>query len=430
MSEYLVFDQRMSAEDPTFADCLAAAHARRHRPLCLCTDSGEEMYIARFGDAFILKRMPFTGSLHAPDCPSYEPPPEISGRGELLGSAIREDPASGITVLKLGFAISREPTRSIAPVPGADSDSVLADGTRLSLRGLLHYLWDEAELTRWQPAFAGRRSWATVRKHLLEAAAGKVVRGRSLTDRLYIPEVFGADRRNEIAARRLRQWTGTGLAFREPRDLLIAIAEVKEISAARFGFKAVLKHVPDQAFPIDDKLYRRMEHRFERELSLWGASDAMHMLMIATFAVREGGAPRIHELSLMPVTAEWLPVEDAFEIQLVEMLLREGRRFHKVLRYNVRGKLHVPTAILLDTVPPCALSIVGGSSDERQMRHEHSDPSCAKVTHWSWEIGRSPPPLPLASRSADNRLTTRSPKPRPHLQPSVRVLRSQQPSSS
>ena len=50
------------------------------------------------------------------------------------------------------------------PAAGADSDSVASSGTKLSLRGLLHYLWDQGELTRWQPGFAGKRTWSTVRK--------------------------------------------------------------------------------------------------------------------------------------------------------------------------------------------------------------------------------------------------------------------------
>jgi len=55
------------------------------------------MYVARLGEGFIVKRMPDTGSHHAPDCPSYEPPAELSGLGQVLGSAITEDPATGET---------------------------------------------------------------------------------------------------------------------------------------------------------------------------------------------------------------------------------------------------------------------------------------------------------------------------------------------
>ena len=150
------------------------------RPLDLCLIDGIAMYIARLGDGFILKRMPNTGSHHAPDCPSYEPPTEFSGLEQVLGSAIIEDPDTGETTLKLDFSMSKNAGRSAPFSASRPHDSVVADGTKLSLRSLLHYLWDQAELTRWKPEFVGKRSWATVRRHLLQAAENKIARGDAL----------------------------------------------------------------------------------------------------------------------------------------------------------------------------------------------------------------------------------------------------------
>ncbi|MBC7604835.1 MAG: DUF1173 family protein, partial [Ramlibacter sp.] len=167
---YLFGHRRLTIDSPEFAGAIAAAHALHHRPLCLCLIDGVAMYIARLGDGFILKRMPNTGSLHAPDCPSYEPPAEFSGLEQVLGSAIIEDPDTGETTLKLDFSMSKNAGRSAPCSVSHPHDSVVADGTNLSLRSLLHYLWDQADLTRWKPGFVGKRSWATVRRHLLQAA--------------------------------------------------------------------------------------------------------------------------------------------------------------------------------------------------------------------------------------------------------------------
>ena len=136
------------------------------------------------------------------------------------------------------------------------------NGTKLSLRGLLHYLWDQAELTRWQPGFAGKRSWATVRKNLLLAAENKTARGGALHARLYIPEVFSVDRRDAINARRIAQWAHAAITHGKGQHLMLLIAEVKEIVPARYGVKAVIKHVPDQSFALDEQLYRRLARRF------------------------------------------------------------------------------------------------------------------------------------------------------------------------
>ena len=202
-SVYEVGGQRFEAASRGFAEAVADAHAAHRRPRCMCLVDGVEMYVARLAgtdEGFIVKRMPNTGSHHAPDCPSYEPPPESSGLGQVLGSAITEDPATGETTLKLDFSMSKIAGRSAMPTAGGDSDRVTSSGTKLSLRGLLHYLWDQADLTRWHPGFAGKRTWSTVRKHLLLAAENKIARGDSLRSRLYIPEVFSVEQRDAINA--------------------------------------------------------------------------------------------------------------------------------------------------------------------------------------------------------------------------------------
>jgi len=332
---YEIAGRRFEIGSRGFADAVADAHAAHQRPRCMCLVQGVEMYVARLGEGYIVKRMPDTGSHHAPDCPSYEPPAEFSGLGQVLGSAITEDPATGETTLKLDFPLTKMPGRSTIPPTSGESDSASSTGTRLSLRGLLHYLWDKAELTRWHPGFAGKRTWATVRRHLLHAAEHKLARGDALRARLYVPETFSIEQRDAINARRLAQWQTAVPAPGKPQRLMLLICEVKEIVPARYGFKAIVKHLPDQACAIDEQLYRRLGRRFEVELALWGASDDIHLVMIATFGVSSAGVPAIHELSLMPATAQWLPIENSFEHQLVGQLVADRRSFIKGIRYNV-----------------------------------------------------------------------------------------------
>jgi hypothetical protein len=375
---------------PGFAEAIAEAHAARQRPRCMCLVEGVVMYVARLGDGYIVKRMPETGSHHAPDCPSYEPPAGSSGLGQVLGSAIIEDPGTGETTLKLDFALTRMPGRSQMPPAGGASDSVATDGAKLSLRSLLHYLWDQAELTHWQPGFAGRRSWGTVRSHLLQAASSKIARGDSLRSRLYIPEVFSVEQRDAIGARRVKQWSSAIATPGKPQHLMLLIGEVKEIVPARYGFKAVLKHVPDQAFAMDEQLFRRVGRRFQSELALWGAADDIHMVMAATFGVAAAGVPTMAELSLMPVTRQWLPVEDTFEKQLVEKLVGEGRSFIKGLRYNLSAASPSACATLTDcggSAPP--LFVVEANVEVNAKHLPMSDPA---TSVWLWDSSREAMP--------------------------------------
>lgn len=389
---YAIGGRRYEAGADDLAAAVAYAHAERERPLCLCRpqDGGVEMYVARLpgaGDTFILKRMPHTGDQHAPDCPSYEPPAEFSGLGQVLGQAISEDPATGLTTLKLDFALSRQPGRSQIPPAGSEADSVATTGARLSLRGLLHYLWDQAELTRWHPGFAGKRHWATVRRHLLRAAQHLVTKGDALGPRLYIPEPWSLEQREAITARQRQHWQRTASAPGKPQPLALLIGEVKEIVPARYGYKAIVRHVPDQAFAIDEPLYRRLTRRFEHELALWGATDDLHMIMIATFALSAMGIPTLSELSLMLVTRQWIPVEDLPSKRLVDRLTAEGRPFIKVLRYNLGASVETACALLTDCgEQPVALHV------DPVAQPKSSD---GKRLCWAWRSGEeSMPDLP------------------------------------
>lgn len=383
---YEIAGRRFEIGTRGFADAVADSHAAHQRPQCMCLVEGIEMYVARLGDGYIVKRMPDSGSQHAPGCPSYEPPAEATGLGQVLGSAITEDPATGETTLKLDFSMSKISGRTAMPAAGGDSDSVASSGTKLSLRGLLHYLWDQAELTRWQPGFAGRRTWSTVRKHLLQAAENKIARGDSLRTRLYIPEAFSVEQRDAINARRVAQWSHAIAAPGKPQHLMLLIAEVKEIVPARYGFKAVVKHVPDQAFALDEQLYRRLGRRFNSALALWGATDDIHMVMIATFSVAAAGIPTIVELSLMPVTRHWLPVEDGYEKQLIERLVADGRSFVKGLRYNLGAESELASATLTDCEGSALLLfVVHAGIDDNGRCRQVCDPS---VPVWQWSPSR------------------------------------------
>ena len=184
---------------------LADAHTHRVRPLCLCVDGGVPMYVARVGDRFIVKRMPDTGMVHATDCPSYLPPEALSGLGQVLGGAILEQAETGITALRLGFRMAKADRNGPAPSAssGDGSDSVVADGSRLGMRAVLHYLWQEADLATWSPGMAGKRNWRIVSWYLRQAARGKFTNGKPLAGRMFIPEPFNADHKADLAAQRI-----------------------------------------------------------------------------------------------------------------------------------------------------------------------------------------------------------------------------------
>ena len=395
MPTYQFGSLALGPDDSRFAANLAMAYSDKSRPCCLCLAPGAPMYVCRLHDRFLVKRMPNTGSNHHPDCDSYAPPPELSGLGEVAG-AIQEDIDAGSTALKVDFKLSRLGSRSLPISSGSDADSVRTDGSRLTLRGTLHFLWDQAQLNRWMPGMAGKRSWYVVRKHLLLAAANKTAKGSALTDVLFIPESFSVEHKGEIESRRVAKLARTAMVTKGGHQLMLLVGEVKAIEPARYGHKLTIKHLPDMTFLLADDLHKRMVKRFEHELALWSEDESTHLLTIATFGLNPAGVASLEEVCLVPSTANWIPIEHHADAHLLDELTRTGRRFTKGLRYNLAGDRPLASVVLSDTQPaPVALYLVppGASDAYRQALDELIRVS--ELTPWVWKTGeQSMPELP------------------------------------
>src|SRR4051794_14286279 len=310
----------LSANDPQLAPALTNAHARRIRPLCLCRAPAAPMYVARVAGQFIPKRMPGTGAQHDPACESYEAPPELSGFGDVVGRGIQEDADAGVTVLRLGFSLSRTGRRPASAAVTREGDSVKAEASKLSLKATLHYLWGEAGFNRWSERMTGKRNWFIIRKHLMNAADSKIAKGAPLSEVLYIPEVFSTERKTELAQRHLSAVSRIRATSAGPRRLMLLIGEVREFAASRTRHKLVVKHLPDHPFLLSEDLNRRMTARFEREITLWDAVAGAHLIVIATFGVAPNGVTAVEELALMVVTETWIPIEHIYDANLVNAL--------------------------------------------------------------------------------------------------------------
>lgn len=391
-----------TAVDPQASELLAGAYEGRVRPLCACQPAGVPMYVAHLAGRYLIKRMPDSGSDHDPDCPSFEPPAELSGLGEVAGSAIVEDPASGMTSLKLDFALSRGGSRA-APIPGDElPDSVRTDGSKLTMRALVHYLWDEAGLSRWSPAMEGKRSWFVVRKYLLQAAQLNKARAGALSDILLVPETFSADRRDDIERRRLASLARLhGPRSGPSHQLMPVLGEVKNVEPARYGHRVTIKHLPSMPFGLSDALHKKLIKRFATELDLWEADPTLHLMMVATFGLNAAGLATVDEAALVLTTQQWLIVENAHELELVGALVEQQRRFTKGLRYNLAPDRPVSAALLTDTAPqPVALYIDPASASDELRDALDRLTSASGLPSWLWHAGAEPiPSLPAPAQA-------------------------------
>jgi len=396
MRRFRLGDRVIEETERDLQDALANAYRHRIRPLCLCKEPGLAMYIAQVGDQYIVKRMPLSGSEHDAACPSYDPPDELSGLGVLMGSAIQVDPESGLSALKVGFSLTKVGARG-RPVAGANTaDSVAGDTKKLSLRSLLHYLWHQAELTAWTSRWSGKRHWWNIRWHLLEAAQQMTVKGGVLSDVLFVPEPFRASDKAAIEQRRAVALAPALPPRSGARKLMILLGEVKDILPARTGHRLIVKHMPDFPLMLDEGLHRRLQSRYENELALWGADNASHLMMIATFGLSPAGLANVEELGLMVVAENWVPYESAYEKKLIDALAKVNERSVKGLRYNLSADKPTAAAVLQRQPLPVAFYIVPPSADsdyEEALRDLIA--LRPEVDAWVWRPGEGEmPPLP------------------------------------
>ena len=346
MTRYSINDTEFASNSPLFQAALESAYKNRIRPICLCVEPGLPMYIAHLEKAFVVKRMPDTGATHGPGCESFEAPPGLSGRGEVDGQAI-EHTDEGSVKLKLAFSL-RHNNPAEMENESTQKTTAKTSGTRLTLRGLLHYLWDESKLAHWTPEQKGKRSWFTVRNALVEAVESKETKSAALKEILYIPEVFDEERRNDIASRRIRSLSSIMGPGKSGKKLMLVVGEMDRITPATYGFALRIKNLPDFPFVMDADLNKNFEKVFQIARNLWEYTPDSHLMVIATFVLDDAGIPTVEEMCVMLTSPEWLPVDNKLEQQLIAELVKQKRSFQKQLRYNLPPDKPIATAVLTD----------------------------------------------------------------------------------
>lgn len=387
MRQFTIGKQSFEEEAPELQAVLQHAHERKLRPHCRCREPAVPMYIARMDGQYLVKRMPLSGHDHDPGCPSYEPPYDLSGLGPLIGTAIQVDEKTCSAALKLDFSLSKRGGRS-APATSLDnSDRVRTETKKLSLRAMLHYLWDMGELTEWTSLWSGKRGWRRVRNSLVNAATQMTVRGGPLGDILFVPEVFHAADRQKIAARRAAMLAGIQCSGPGPRKLMITVAEVKEFASSRNGQKMLVRHLPFP-FMIDDGAWNRLNSRYKAELELWQSNQAFHLIAIATFGISDTGIASIEEVALMVVNENWLPFETIHEQRLLEHLSDLRRKSIKGLRFNLSRNQPIACVTLPEPRPtPVAMYIVPAGADEGyEQALAAMIEARPEMTPWIWRV--------------------------------------------
>ena len=398
MQKYLFGNHVYAPNHEAWQRILLKGYASKLRPVCLCPQlgNGPSLYIALARGQYLLKRLPYSGPLHAPHCDHYEPPPELSGLGQVNGSAIHEELETNTTALKLDFALTKGRSRQPGAASEVEHESVRSDGTKLTMRGLLHYLMDEAGLTRWTPAMNGKRSWFIVRRELQKAASSKVAKGQPLGDLLFIPEAFSSERATEI---RMRQREALARLAENTSARMLLLGEAKGFEKERFGMSLTIKHLPNDKLMMTQDFHDHVVSRFADQLQLWANVNTSKLLIFATVSRSSIGVLSLEAACLMNVNEHWLPFESMSEWELLDALHSAERRFTKGLRYNLPSSKPLACAVLQDTGDKStALFLV---PEDAEAEYDQLWAELAEQSHllcWAWQLGSGAmPELPLTA---------------------------------
>lgn len=375
-----------SATDAHLQEALARIYETPERPRCLCIRGGVEMYVAKHR-LYVVKRMPGTGNRHHPACACFDPEFGQSGLGELMGDAVIERSPESVE-LRVDFPLTRVPGRAIPRGEPVSPAEISAPRHRMSLRAVMHYLFERAGFHRWSPAMEGKRTQAVIHKYLMEAAAEIEMKGARLSERLYVPEQFSEERKAEIAERRRDKLSILRSSENDAQfKMALVLGELKGTEASPLGRKVWIKHMPDAPLFIDNKAWERIERAYGALLEARDADtkSRQRVVICALVYAKRERMYQIDTASLMLATENWIPFEGMHEVGLLEALTGQKRRFLKPLRYDARSAAPFANALLLDTGDrPTPLHVVSSFMDAKERAAKEKVVKSNNNEVWIW----------------------------------------------
>ena len=399
MSTYWIGDTAYADDAPELQDALAAIYASDMRPRCLCVPNGVPMYISHFSK-YVVKRMPDTGHLHAPECDSFDVVEAEPDRARHGRDAI-ERMADGRLKVRLGFPLTRYEGKSVPHGVGSRAaDLVARRPGGLSLGALLRLLWHEAGFNTWTPKMQGKRHWGLVRHFLLRTATDIDAKGGRLAELLLIPEPFHLQTKDAIAARLAQQLAQLDSSRKGVHPMRVLIGELKNLEDSPTGGRALIKHLPTVTLHLDEDLMTRIKRHFGAALATVQAGAGAHLIMTCTVR-RADDRYVVPAATLMTVNSHWIPVANRFERAVADALIATDRSFIKVLRYGAPDRDADASFVLRDTGEhPVAMNVVVDSRDSGATAASEAQSSDRADAVWVWRAGQmlDMPPLPPVAR--------------------------------
>lgn len=366
------------------------------QPYCECNENKPGMYIAH-RSRYYLARKPGTGSLHSPTCPSFELDQAESGKVSYENNVIRSK-RDGTMSLKILAPLSQKVVDrsesaesdidAKAPPPAERKPTERREG--MSLSGLLAYLWEEAELNRWYPNFAGHRNWFIARKRLIDAAQRIVTKRMNLSDVLYLPEPFKMSEKDEIEKRRNAAYDRIMKNTSSTSKYMVVIGLIRKLNIQSDSVSIMLAHQKDSLKYWGKKhIVRKLEATPVSQI----VEDENSGVIVYTLMVvsrDDNDVLHIRDIGFLPVDLRMLPSYTKEDFKLTDKLVVEERRFIKTLRYDGHRNKVLPDYFLVDMgEKPVPLAIYRNFASEAEIEERFEAQKRWKDNYgqyWIWDM--------------------------------------------
>ncbi|MUL78834.1 DUF1173 family protein [Mycolicibacterium sp. CBMA 226] len=349
------------------------ATARQHRDaICLCRPTPLPLVtrMTRTG-RLCLACWPHQGTWHHRRCAFHRLDPELSGRRGYSASAILETAA--VTSIRYASPLTSaasgpDGAASASPVGGASPRRTVGP------LGLLHYLWEAAELTAWPPE-SGHRRWPA--HELADVLDSCLISGQPAAQLTYVMPVYTAESAQANLARYDRFIDG--LQTNDPglrRGFVLA--EIKAIHTARHGVSYQLAHQnPRRQVFVSAKLDERLRSSYPA--AFCDAAHAVPTRRVGLFYVERsrGGYTTAVDAAVMLTNREYIPADSSYEVQMADALAAAGRAFIKPLTFDAGHDVVLPDFVLTDQEPSGFVEVWGLPG-----RAEYEARKARKVAHY------------------------------------------------
>lgn len=370
---------------------------------CLCCAGQPRLVIRRRGSRYWLACWPGGGGDHDPGCRFFHhDSPATSGRDGYTRSAL--DELGGAARIRLADALTTGPRRERDQPPEPTSTRT-GHRHRMSLRALLEYLWERAELNGLGPP-SWERDWAACCRALHGLLAQLTINNEKLTDTLWVVPPY-RKATAPIHHALFRAFTDRLTRSRTSARRGLVLGAVKDLSPSPHGHRIRLRHHPVPLWlstELLDRLTRSVPQAFSDR-----RPTGSERVVLALIEKSPRGYHTVVAAAVMLTSGSFVPADSSYEVRMADALAAARRSFVKPLRYDSIDAAF-PDFVLLDSDPPTVVEVWGMTGRE-EYDHRRRD----KRRYYGAELGLDADMSPqLLEWDVRNPLPTIGPPGNPH----------------